>query len=105
MGGGQTEEECAALSHLALHPDLAAVRLDDVLGNEQAEPQPSTVVAAALREALEDRGQLVGGNPLTAVGHREPDVIAMRFDPQRNSAALGGEFQSIAEEVRQHLKN
>ena len=66
----QGEHETAATSHLALHPDASAVKLDEALGDGQAETRPLGLclsVSAHLVELVEDGVELLGGNPLTRI--------------------------------------
>src|SRR5207248_3218152 len=50
----QGEAERGTTADLALHPDAAAVRLDDALGYVQAETETAAVGDLELLEALED---------------------------------------------------
>ena len=49
---GQREEKCRALAGFAFHPDLAAVRLDDVLHNRKAEAGAALLARPRLVHAI-----------------------------------------------------
>ena len=75
---GHGEHETAAASHLALHPDPAAMKLDEALGNSQTQAGPlgfSLSIAVHLMELVEDGIEFLGGNPRARILHAA-------FDPR-----------------------
>jgi hypothetical protein len=50
-------------------------------------------------------GKLIGGYAGARVGDRDRQVIASPFHADRNGASLGGEFDRIAEQVREHTED
>src|SRR6185369_369192 len=73
-GARQGEIKVAAGSHLALHPDHAAVGLDDALRDGQAESDPAPVGGHRLPELPKNVRDLVGWNARTVVLHGKPDA-------------------------------
>ena len=72
------EPEHRSLAGLARDPDLAAMRLNDALGDEQAQARPALRAAGNTKELLEQSGLMVPRDPGAAVGDLEPDVRRRR---------------------------
>src|SRR5687768_627580 len=70
-GNRKGEVEGAALAELALRPDPALVPQHDELGDVQTEPHAAAIVRAKLMEPLEDRFELVGGDPRPGIADTE----------------------------------
>src|SRR2546425_9058152 len=78
--GGDAEPERAAATRLALHPDGAAVLLDDGLADGETQTRTALLAGVGgleLLEAPEDRLALVGGDPAVVVlhAHLRPAVL------------------------------
>ena len=128
--GVDGEEEGGAMALLAAHPDLAAHRLGDALGDDQAEPgaaMPAGDGGVALAEGLEELVEPLRGNARAGVAHLELELqpLAARrclFDSgevgvvvrqvehgdgmARNlnhDLALFGELERVADEVDEDL--
>src|SRR5438132_14175599 len=85
------------MAGLALDPNPAAVGLDQVPADDQAEPAPSLdgLPRAGLAELLEEENLLVGRDPGARVVDRDLDLVAGlgHLDPDR--ASLGGELERV----------
>src|SRR5437763_6423682 len=77
----QVDKERRALARLALDADVAAVRVDDLLGDEEPEAQPA-VLAHRHRagESLEDPGLLFLRDADAVVGHLDARAQALAAD-------------------------
>src|SRR5579859_703512 len=78
----------------------AAVSLDDVLGDRQAEPGSRR--GGTFRESLEDPRLELRRNTITVVCHRYRCPIAGRREPNRYVTARMGVFERVADKVGQH---
>src|SRR4029078_9796836 len=88
---------------LAVDPDAPAVRLDDALGDREAETGAEAGRAARLPEPLEDVRELELGDPGAAVGDREDDLFAAPLDRERDRSTRSRELHGVAEQVLEHL--
>src|ERR1700738_3110903 len=110
-GGRQRKGEDSAVPQLALHPDLATMRVHDVLGN--GKPQAGTTRLPRARlihpvEALEDASLVLGGNPRAEVLHKElhPLVPLLRHamtSPQTEASTAAAIFGRILHQVAEYL--
>ena len=73
----EPERRAAARRALSI-ADLAAVRLHDALGDEQAQARAALRAAGNTKELLEQAGLMLGRDPGPAVGDLEPDVRRRR---------------------------
>ena len=104
--GRQGEDERRADTDPALGPDAAAVGLDDLFGDGQAQPRPAAGPGPRFVgpvEALEDVGQTLRGDAFAGVGHRHLHLASHTFSPDGNRPTSGCVSQRIAEEIEQHL--
>src|SRR5262245_35699942 len=79
----------------ALHRDGSTVGLGDPLGDGQPQAGPRAIAGARARgvgppEALEDVGQIAGGNADAGVGDGEGHVVLVLPEPKSHRAALSG---------------
>src|SRR5437899_4772708 len=100
------ECERGALARLAFHPDAAAVQLDELLGQRQAESGAFLllrVIAPDLAELLEHGLMIFGRDADPGVADRdlEPAGIAMRR--YVDAAAVGRELDRVGQEVDEDL--
>src|SRR6267143_2862191 len=101
----QPKREARPAPGLALDPDPAAVGLDQVPANDEAEPAPSLdgLPRAGLAELLEEEGLFVGRDAGARVVDRDLDLVAGlgHLDPDR--ASLRGELERVGEQIHQDL--
>src|SRR5512132_2275785 len=100
------EGEGAARPDDALGPDAAAVGLDQLPAEGQAEPAaaagpgPGRVQPI---EAVEHPAQMLGGDPGAGVGHGQPGPVGRLPDPDPDRAAGSGELDRVVDQVGDHL--
>jgi hypothetical protein len=80
------------------------VRLDDSAGDVEPEAAAATIAFVLLPVAIEDVGQVIGGNAGTAVLDREVDLAGELLGHHRDRSAARGEFDRVADQVRKHPK-
>jgi hypothetical protein len=69
-GEGDAETEGGSLAFLALNPDLAAVGLDNMLGNSQSQPAPlSGTGLICFKKTLKDMRQIIGRDAYSGVSY------------------------------------
>ena len=91
---------------LALHGNAAAMELDDVPRNGEAQAEASVGSrrrAIGLLEALEDVGQKLGFDALPVVRHAESQGRIDALESEMNAATPRRELDGIAQEVPDHL--
>jgi hypothetical protein len=102
---GNLHLERRALAQCRLHPDAAAVHLDDLLGDGQ--PQTCAALglgigAVHLVELVKDPALMFGGDTRACVHHADGKVAVHRF--RRHAYLSGvGEFDGVAHEIEEHL--
>ena len=99
-------EEGAPARALALGLHLAAVEVDQVLDERQAQAEPPVgplEAGVGLPEALEDVGEELGGDALAVVADLEHDRGAHAGHAHPDVPAAGGELDGVAEQVPHHL--
>src|SRR4051812_8674742 len=102
----QGEAEPRTDVELALHPDPAAVPLDDGLGDRQPEAGAAELAAVGvlhLVEAFEDRRELVLRDAASLVLDHDQDLVLTGYGADADGAAGLGELQGVAEQVDQCL--
>src|ERR671936_1200713 len=100
---GQAHHEARSDIGRELRVDRAAVRLDDLPADVQAEPHPRAV-AVRLEEALEQVLPMLRRDAEAAVTHRDPYVRRRRtLDVDVDATAVRAELDRVAEQVRHHL--
>ena len=100
---GKRQEEGAAAAGGRVHPDAAAVSVNDPLdrGQPQAEalgiPLPLPPI-----EDFEDMGQIIRGDPRPLVVNGKPDGRVLHPDLQPDLTAAGAKLDGILQQVLQH---
>ena len=103
---GQVKGERAALSRSALHGDLSAVSLDDVLDNGKSQAgaaQPPAAGFIHAVETLEDAGQVLGGDPAAPVAHVHGGALGGVFRFDFDLAAAGTVFDGVVNQIDEGL--
>src|SRR5262249_30224352 len=98
----QGEVEPAANPHFALNLNLAAVKLDEMFDDGQAEAGPFRAiifVRMRLDELIEDARALLGRNAATCIGDTEAHCCGPGLGGDGDAAFTRGELDGIAEEV------
>src|SRR5712692_6898772 len=104
------EPERAALSRLAVHPDLAAHQLHEAPADGETESGPAELArgrAIGLAEWLEQARSGLGGNSDAAITHGNAQLDIVRglvrdFDRGHHLAALR-ELDGVSDQIDQHL--
>src|SRR5438477_1296201 len=101
----QRDDETASVSGLAgrLHPDAAAVLLDDPLADGQAQAQASEGGSLRTAEALEDGLLALARDANTAIGDRDLDVFALGIDRDLDLPSLRRVADRVGDQVVEHL--
>src|SRR5262249_28975721 len=101
----QRERERRALPQVALHPDPAAMQLDELAGESQPEPgTPDLLVwRPDLPELLEDRLLVLSRDADAGVGDGDLDRVLVHHRGDVDPAARGRELPSIGQEVQEQL--
>ena len=97
--GRQREPERAALPCLAGDTDLAAVGLDDLLGDEEAQPGAGRAAAGHAEELLEDGVLELLGDAGAGVADLEDDVAVVAAGAHHHLAAGRGVADRVADQV------
>src|SRR6266508_5505746 len=90
----------------SLHPDPAAVKLDQPLGEREPEAgtfRPIIGADARLLELLEDPLAVLEGDPRPCVRDRDPHLSVRASGRDPDVAALRGELDRDREQVEDHL--
>ena len=90
----------------ALGMDGAAVQLDDVADDGQADAQAAVMSGAggvSLAETIEDIGEELRIDADAVVGDFDLDIAALAGEADLDLAAAVGEFDGVGEEVPHHL--
>ena len=101
---GNGKEEGGAAIRRALDPDATAVRLDDALGDGKAEPSALAVRACRLPESVKDTRQVLGRDAGARIRNSEGDLVIPRGRAYRDTAAGVREFDGVANEILEYLK-
>src|SRR6516225_1311996 len=88
----------------ALDPDSTAVSLDDALRDWKAEPGALTVSPGRLPKSVKDPGQVLGRDARARIRDSEDDLVILRRRPYRDATASLREFDRVADQVLEHLK-
>jgi hypothetical protein len=105
-GRRAAEDREPGLTRATGHVDGAAVTLDDLFDDRQAEP--AAAVAAGPRrvglvEAVEHVGRMRFGNPVARVLHRQPVAVGAQRGLEANRAARRRVAQGVRHQVADHL--
>jgi hypothetical protein len=79
------------------------VGLDDAFGDVEAKARVGAGAAAARPVAVEDAGDGLDGDARAVVGDEEGDLVDGARGAEDELAALGGELDGVADEVREDL--
>src|SRR5437763_2472190 len=101
----QREVERRPLSRLALRPDLSAVRLDDALGDRQAEARAEARGALRLPVGVEDVLQILVRDARAGVADDEEHLAVVARGAAGDAAARRRELHRVADEIREHLRD
>src|SRR5262249_27312327 len=88
------------------HPDTAAMHLDDLLGDGEAEPRAALGLgkgAVDLMELLEDPILLIKRYAGPSVCHRDGEMAIPRARGDAHLTGVG-ELDGVANEIEQHLR-
>ncbi|MGC4120240.1 MAG: cobalamin-dependent protein [Myxococcales bacterium] len=98
------DEEGAALAEPALGPDPASMGLDQRPHDEEPEPEPLRAVPGRPGPVvgLEHARQLLAGNPLAQVRHRDDELVALLAGRDADRGAPRRILQGVREQVRDH---
>src|SRR5215510_3819103 len=101
---GNREEKGAPPSQCAVCPDAAAVRFDDALGDGEPEPGAEAPLSwHDLPESVEDTRQILRCDAAARVGNPKEHVLISRACANRDATAGFREFESVANEILEHL--
>src|SRR5215471_15375972 len=103
---GQLQLKRRSFARRRLHPDAAAVHLDDLLGDGEAEARAALglgVGTVDLMELLEDAGLVLFGNAWSRIGHADVEVAVDRLCSHAHLAGVR-KLDGIADEIEQHLR-
>src|SRR5438309_5472318 len=92
----QLEGKGRAAPGLALYVESAPVRLDDGLGDEEAEPGASSVCVPV---AIENVWKVLGFDSRAGVGNLERNVRIAIMHAQPYLPPFGGKLQCVADQV------
>src|SRR5690348_11025872 len=95
------EHDGGSLALARLDPDAAAVGFDDATHDGESEAGAAAVVGAALPEAIEYVGKLVGRDPASRIAHRETDRAIDLIGAQPDAATLRRELQRVGDQIRE----
>src|SRR5687767_9527237 len=99
---GDGEKESAALAEFALYPDFAAVGLDDVFDDGEAEAGAALVAGAGAIDAVEtfeDAALRFGRNAGAVVGDGDGCTLRIGFGGDSDGAAGRAVFDAVVDEV------
>jgi len=101
---GNREEKSTPAPRCALDPDASAVSLDDAFGDGEPEPSALTPSPGCLPKSVKDTGQVLGRNATARIRNPEDDLVISRCRSHRDPTASFREFDRVADEVLEHLK-
>src|SRR5262249_21986828 len=102
----EAEPERRPFPLAALRPDRAAMQLDQLLRERQADPGPRLLArrrGPTAVEAVEGAREVVGGDPRTVVADANRRRVPVGCDGDLDMSSLRGELQRVAYEVDEHL--
>src|SRR5882672_9451069 len=102
---GKRERERRSTTHLALHPQAAAVELDELSRQREAETRALALArgVAHLAELLEDRLLVLWRDTDPGVGHGHLDGAIRGQRTHVDPAALRREFHGVGQQIQEHL--
>src|SRR5690606_8989742 len=103
--GGNGEPELRPGADPAVDADLFAVRLDDGLGDGEAEADAARVAASRLPHPAKDLPDLVFGDPRPLVRDAHPHFSVHLGRADDDSPTRRTEFDGVADEVGKDLND
>src|SRR5712691_4585814 len=103
---GHRDVELGAPADFTLHPDAAALRLDEVPGDGKSQPRPASLARASHVHPIEalENTRLVGPRDAdTRVRHGQNDFAASRFGANKDFSTRQGILHCIVKQVLKHL--
>jgi len=85
-------------------PDVSPVSLDDAFSDGEPEPSALTPSPGCLPKSVKDTGQVLRRNATARIRNPEDDLVISRCRARRDSTANLREFDRVANEVLEHLK-
>mgnify|MGYP003694522213 CR=1 FL=1 len=101
---GNRKGERRAARRRALDPDATAVSLDDAFGDGKPEPSALTPSPGCLPKSVKDTGQVLGRDARARIRNPEDDLVIPRGRSHRDTTASLREFDRVADQVLEHLK-
>src|SRR6267143_913262 len=98
--------ECRTVTDRALNPDLAAVHLDDLLNDREAQPGPGDRLGGAAPdppEPLEHVADLVRRDAQPGIGDADEREAAFRAGRQGHHASVWRVLDRVVDQVADHL--
>ena len=98
------EEERTALTRCGLHPNAAAVSLDNTLDDGKSQSCAPGLAFRGLPEAIEYVRQLIARDPTSGVCDREQNFTGAQFGAQNDLSAGLSELYRVADEIFEDLE-
>jgi len=98
------EEKSTPTSRCAFDPDASPVSLDDAFGDGKPDTGAITPFPGGLPKSVEDTGQVLGRDATPRISNPEDDLVTPRRRASRDTTASLREFDGVANEVLEHLK-
>jgi len=83
---------------------MSPVSLNDAFGDGKSEPGALTLCPAGLPKSVTDIGQLLGRDATRRICNPEDDLVVPRCRTHRDTTAGLREFDCVANEILEHLK-
>src|SRR5262249_3014657 len=99
---GQGEPEDGTVAGIALDADLAAVALDDLLADVEAQTGATRWRIGKPEEALEQQRLELSRNAAAGVAHLEAEAAVLRRSPKRDATVGRGMAERVLDEIREH---
>ena len=101
----QGNGECGPHSHLTVHRQPPAMKLDQLFGQRQADTRPHRLVrrVPTLEEPLEEPRYLLGRNATTRVAHSQVDVVVAHIQLDRDAASSLSAADSVGKKVGKYF--
>src|SRR5690349_17066210 len=100
----ERELEVRAATDLAVDGDRPAMRLDDALGDREAEARAPALLLAPLPVSVEHVRELLGRDARALIDDAEHDAAVALGEGQRDRRALRV-LDRVADQVREHLQH
>src|SRR5262245_26202139 len=103
-GSRNREEKSTPAPLCAFDPEASTVSLDDGFGDGEPEPGAATPSLGCLPKSVTDTGQVLRGDASARIRNPEDDLIISRCRARCDTTASTREFDRVADEVLEHLK-